>query len=75
MNRSLKHTLLALMFTLTPIGAKAEEYDMGDPVTITITVVVDQIVDIEELCAREDAPPECNIDAQVPPEPEVTKEP
>ena len=51
------------MFALTPIAASAEDYEMGESVTITITVEAYPLIDIEELCSKPDAPPECKVDA------------
>ena len=80
MNRSLKHTLLALMFAITPIGVLAEEYEMGDLVTIPIEMPITSIIVTPDVyCTEPNAPPVCltvvKEYAQVSPEPEVTQEP
>jgi len=62
MNRSLKHTLLALMFAITPIGVLAEEYEMGEPVTIQIEMIVTNIIDTPDVyCTEPNAPPVCLV--------------
>ncbi len=78
MKRPIYKSLLPIMTVISVIiccPVHAEPYQMGESVTITITVEAYPLIDIEEFCSKPDAPPECKVNAEVLPEPEVTKEP